>query len=130
MSTDAESWYRKKITVKDKLSNRYHLYPEAVLSFEDRLAVFGDVYKNDNPIRVNRAVAETQDGKHWVISKVLTDEEINQNLVYSPYFYNIDKVYACGDIIYKDTYQLTTAVGDAASLANALHSKYINEKPM
>lgn len=94
MSTDAESWYRKKITVKDKLSNRYHLYPEAVLSFEDRLAVFGDVYKNDNPIRVNRAVAETQDGKHWVISKVLTDEEINQNLVYSPYFYNIDKVYA------------------------------------
>lgn len=51
-------------------------------------------------------------------------------VVNDKYETNIDNVYACGDIIYKDTYQLTTAVGDAASLANALHSKYINEKPM
>lgn len=51
-------------------------------------------------------------------------------VVNDKYETNVDNVYACGDIIYKDTYQLTTAVGDAASLANALHTKYINEKPM
>lgn len=51
-------------------------------------------------------------------------------VVNDKYETNVDNVYACGDIIYKETYQLTTAVGDAASMANALHSKYINEKPM
>lgn len=51
-------------------------------------------------------------------------------VVNDKYETSVDNVYACGDVIYKATYQLTTAVGDAASLANALHSKYINEKPM
>lgn len=44
---------------------------------------------------------------------------------------NIPNIYACGDIILKDSYQLTTAVGEAATLAYSLHEKYINnKKPM
>lgn len=44
---------------------------------------------------------------------------------------NISNIYACGDVIFKDTYQLTTAVGEAATLSNSLHKSYINsKKPM
>lgn len=44
---------------------------------------------------------------------------------------NIPNIYACGDIILKNSYQLTTAVGEAATLAYSLHEKYINnKKPM
>lgn len=41
---------------------------------------------------------------------------------------NIKNIYACGDIITKKTYQLTTAVGEAATLADHLHLDYINHK--
>lgn len=52
-------------------------------------------------------------------------------IVNDKYETNIPNIYACGDIILKDTYQLTTAVGEAASLASSLHKNHINnKKPM
>jgi len=48
---------------------------------------------------------------------------VNEN-----YETNIKNVYACGDVILKSTYQLTTAVGEAATLSNNLHINHINSK--
>jgi len=52
-------------------------------------------------------------------------------IVNEKYETNIPNIYACGDVILKDSYQLTTAVGDAATLAYSLHKNYIDtKKPM
>jgi thioredoxin reductase (NADPH) len=43
---------------------------------------------------------------------------------------NIENIYAIGDLIKKDAYQLTTATGDATIAAIAIHKKEINQKAM
>lgn len=41
---------------------------------------------------------------------------------------HIKNVYACGDVIEKNTYQLTAAAGEAATVATSLHLDYINSQ--
>lgn len=56
---------------------------------------------------------------------------VNQNGyvdVNEKYETSIKRIYACGDIISKDFYQLTTAVGEATIVASNLHLDYINSK--
>lgn len=53
------------------------------------------------------------------------EKDDNYILVDKNFKTSIDNVYACGDIIKKDVYQLTTAVGEAASVANNIIKKVI-----
>ena len=56
------------------------------------------------------------------------DKEDNYIVVNNNYQTNIDYVYAIGDVIKKDVYQLTTAVGDATIAANSIIKKEANNK--
>lgn len=47
-------------------------------------------------------------------------KERNYILTYTNYVTSMKSVYACGDIIKKDTYQITTAIGEAAVVANKI----------
>ncbi len=48
--------------------------------------------------------------------------------VNNKYETSIKGIYACGDIILKDVYQLTTAVGEATIVASNLHLDYMDRK--
>ena len=56
------------------------------------------------------------------------DKEDNYIVVNNNYQTNIDYVYAIGDVIKKDVYQLTTAVGDATIAANSIIKNEANNK--
>lgn len=53
------------------------------------------------------------------------EKDDNYILVDKNFKTSIDNVYACGDIIKKDVYQLTTAVGEASSVANNIIKEII-----
>lgn len=58
------------------------------------------------------------------LSELNINNDKNYILVDDKMETNIDGIYAVGDAIKKDLYQITTAVGDGALAATSLHSKY------
>ncbi len=73
------------------------------------------------------------DGLFIVLGSIPSTEFININkkdnyiIVDQKMNTNIEGVFACGDVIFKDLYQASTAVGDAATAANSA-IKYLNKK--
>lgn len=119
---------RSESTLKDRLKNQKNieiLYETTINSLIEEKGYLKSLsLTNGNKINVDGLFIYIGFEPKTNYLKQLIQTKNNYIVVDSKMRTNIDGIYACGDCIYKDVYQLTTAVGEATIAAEEV-KKYL-----
>lgn len=130
------STFRANQNLIEKVENKENIeiFYDSVI---DTLNIEKDVITGINFNQNDKKISKNIDGLFIYIGMEPNNEPFSSLNIVNPNGYidvnekyetKIKGIYACGDIISKDFYQLTTAVGEATIVASNLHLDYINSK--